>query len=213
MLDPGHQSVVKQELIPIGPGATETRQDYAIGTRGVASGVYEYEVVLIVAKKLQKVLQDKGATVILTRESHDVLVSNRERARMANDAKADAFIRIHCDGSDSPKARGISVLYPGDAYIKDQEVLKNSKELSHAILESLAAETQANNRGLVKRNDLVGFNYCTVPCTLVEMGFMTNPEEDRLLNSGDYQDKLVAGIAEGIMDYLDSKQDSSSEIN
>lgn len=205
VLDPGHQSLIKDVDIPIAPGETETRKDFAIGTRGVATGVFEYEVVLDVAKALKKELEALGAQVILTRENHDVLISNADRAQMANDAGADAFIRIHCDGAENQSARGISVLYPGDKYIKDEAMLKDSLALSKAILKRTVAETQAKDRGVVKRNDLVGFNYCRVPCTLIEMGFMTNPEEDRLLNDKDYQMKLVRGMAQGIQDYLKEK--------
>lgn len=64
--------------------------------------------------------------------------------------------------------------------------------------------TGAKNRGLYERNDQASFNYCKVPCTLIEMGFMTNPEEDRLLNSESYQDKLVLGMVNGILRYFNA---------
>jgi len=205
VLDPGHQSLMKDVDIPIAPGETETRKDFAIGTRGVVTGVFEYEVVLDVAIALKEELEVRGAQVILTRETHDVLISNADRAQIANDAGADALIRIHCDGAENQSARGISVLYPGSKYIKDEAMLKDSLALSKAILKRTVAETKAKDRGVIERNDLVGFNYCRVPCTLIEMGFMTNPEEDRLLNDKDYQMKLVRGIAQGIQDYLEEK--------
>lgn len=178
--------------------------DYAIGTRGVSSGVYEYVVVMEVAKKLKPVLEELGAEVVMTKEDIETAISNVERAEIANSVNADAFIRIHCDGSDNSEARGISVLYPGDKYLSDRDMLDRSLSLSKAILECAVDATGAKNRGLVKRDDLIGFNYCKVPCTLIEMGFMTNPEEDILLNSDEYQDKLVKGIAEGICRYFEN---------
>lgn len=202
-IDPGHQSVVEQKQVPIAPGAKEKGQDFALGTRGVKSGVYEYELVMDVSLKLRDELKALGATVLLTRERHDVLLSNIDRAKMANEANADVFIRIHCDGLDDSSVKGLSVLYPGDKYIKDEDMLAKSYKLSEYVYKSAVASANAKGRGLVERSDLIGFNYSTVPSTLIELGFMTNPDEDRLLNTAEYQDKLVEGMAEGILDYCE----------
>lgn len=203
-VDPGHQSVMIIKKVPVAPGESRTVWDYSIGTRGVETGVYEYAVALRVSKKLRTALEELGARVILTRERDDEPVGNIERAEIANAAKADAFIRIHCDGSDIPEARGISVLYPGSRYIDDNDMLEKSLTLSEFLLEEVVKATGAKNRGLYERNDQASFNYCKVPCTLIEMGFMTNPEEDRLLNSESYQDKLVLGMVNGILRYFNA---------
>lgn len=204
-VDPGHQSVMKKQNVPVAPGEEVMMPDFAIGTKGVSTGVFEYTVVLEVSQKLRDSLEELGAEVVMTREATDTLIGSIERAQIANDAQADIFIRIHCDGSDIPEAKGISVLYPGDKYITDKDMLDKSLALSKSVLNSVIKETQAKDRGLSERNDLVGFNYCKVPCTLIEMGFMTNPDEDKLLNSDSYQDKLVKGIVAGISNYLDSE--------
>lgn len=201
-IDPGHQSVMILKKVPVAPGESRTVWDFSIGTRGAATGIYEYTVALKVAKKLRTALEELGARVVLTRERDDEPVGNVERAEIANDAKADAFIRIHCDGSDIPEARGISVLYPGDRYIDDIDMLEKSTVLSEVLLEEVVKATGAKSRGLVERNDQAAFNYCKVPCTLIEMGFLTNPEEDRLLNSESYQEKLVQGMVNGITRYF-----------
>lgn len=201
-IDPGHQSVMILKKVPVAPGESRTVWDFSIGTRGAATGIYEYTVALKVAKKLRTALEELGARVVLTRERDDEPVGNVERAEIANDAKADAFIRIHCDGSDIPEARGISVLYPGDRYIDDIDMLEKSTVLSEVLLEEVVKATGAKSRDLVERNDQAAFNYCKVPCTLIEMGFLTNPEEDRLLNSESYQEKLVQGMVNGITRYF-----------
>lgn len=59
-----------------------------------------------------------------------------------------------------------------------------------------------SNRGVIERNDLTGFNWSKVPVVLVEMGFMSNPEEDRLLSDDNYQNKLAEGLCKGIMEAL-----------
>lgn len=201
-IDPGHQSVMKWKKVPIAPGASRTVWDYSIGTRGIGTGTYEYTIALQVSQKLRTALEKLGASVILTRENDDEPVGCTQRAEIANEAHADAFIRIHCDGSEIPEAKGISVLYPGGRYIDDSIMLEKSLALSRTLLEETVKATQAQNRGLFERNDQVAFNYCKVPCTLIEMGFLTNPEEDRLLNSKSYQDKLVQGMVSGIVKYL-----------
>ncbi|MCX7773948.1 MAG: N-acetylmuramoyl-L-alanine amidase [Clostridia bacterium] len=200
-LDPGHQSKMSKAKVPIAPNATTMMPDYAIGTRGIKSRVFEYTITLKVAKILEQELTKLGAKVVLTRQKEDELVGSIKRAEIANDAKADIFIRIHCDGLDDSTVHGVSVLYPGDKYIKDKAMLEKSLALSQALLKNTVSATKAKSRGLSKRNDLVGFNYSKVPCTLIEMGFMTNKDEDLKLNSEDYQKKLVQGMVNGILEY------------
>ena len=66
----------------------------------------EYELNLVLAKKVQAILEEKGYQVIMTRTEHDVDISNVERAKIANEAKADAFIRIHANGVDDSSKQG-----------------------------------------------------------------------------------------------------------
>jgi N-acetylmuramoyl-L-alanine amidase len=125
----------------------------------------------------------------MVRDTHDVDISNKERALLCNDAGADVALRIHADGYESPNARGISVLYPSTGAHSAA-----SKKMAAKLLEELIRTTEAKNRGIVPRNDLTGLNWSNVPSILLEMGFMTNPEEDKLLSTDDYQDKLATGM-------------------
>ncbi|MNP18460.1 N-acetylmuramoyl-l-alanine amidase I [compost metagenome] len=116
---------------------------------------------------------------------------------MCNVAEADLAVRIHADGDNSSKTQGISLLYP--AWTEESgEVFNRSKEAAGIILRQTVDATGAVSRGTVPRSDLTGFNWSTVPSVLVEMGFMTNPDEDARLSEPDYLNQLTEGIAVGI---------------
>ena len=96
-LDPGHQAEGDYSLEPISPNSEEMKARVSSGTVGVESGVYEYELVLEISMKLKKKLEENDYNVVMTRETHDVNISNSERAQIANNSQADLFIRIHAD--------------------------------------------------------------------------------------------------------------------
>ncbi len=141
----------------------------------------------------------------MTRTKNDVDISNKERAIFANNNKADVYIRLHADGSENKNAVGASVLTssPKNKYTK--KVQKESEEFSKILLEEYVKATGTKNRGLIYRDDLTGTNWATVPNTLIELGFMSNAEEDKKLSDKDYQDKIIKGLVNGIDRYLGGK--------
>jgi len=200
-IDPGHQARGDNSPEPIGPGASQTKPKVAGGTSGVVTHVPEGQTNLEIGLKLRTALEAQGATVVMTRMSQNVNVSNSERAAIANNAHADLFIRLHCDGSASSSAHGISMLVPA----KNQwtgPIVASSRSAGETLQVAVIAATGAKNDGVVNRGDLSGFNYCKVPSVLIEMGFMTNPTEDRELNSASYQAKLVVGLTQGCINWL-----------
>lgn len=202
-VDAGHQRRGDNTTEPIGPGASTTKPKVTTGATGNYTGKAESEVNLEVAMKLKEILQNRGYEVIMCRTSQDVNLSNSARAAIANKANASAFVRLHCDSSTSSSLHGVSGLAPANSnrYMTNDNI-SASQSLTRSIVSSVCNITGARNRGLMLVNNMSGINWCKVPVCLIEMGFMSNPAEDRDLSSSSYQQKLATGIADGIDQYL-----------
>lgn len=207
VIDPGHSSIVSGEMEPLGPGASEMKAADSTGTQGVVTGVPEYVLTLEVSQKLQRELEARGYTAILTRDTNDVALSCAARAAVANDAAADAFVRIHANGSEDQSVQGAMTICITPENPFYSALYPQARALSEQIIEALCAETGCENDGVWETDTMSGNNWSQMPATIVEMGYMTNPAEDQLMASGEYQDKIVQGIADGIDAYLAASED------
>lgn len=205
-IDAGHQRKGNYDKEPNGPGSDITKAKVSSGTAGTSTGIPEYELTLAVSLYLKDELLARGYEVIMTRETHDVDISNVERAVIANDAKAAAFIRVHADSSDSASAKGVMTICQTPENPYNAEWYEESYELSKLVLEEVVAATGAKKRRVWKTDTMTGINWTTVPTTILEMGFMSNPEEDKLMATEEYRRKIAAGVANAIDKYLQDEE-------
>ncbi|MEL7601773.1 MAG: N-acetylmuramoyl-L-alanine amidase [Bacillota bacterium] len=200
-VDPGHQAHSNSDPEPIAPGSSEMKAKVSSGTYGRFTGVREHEVNLKVGLLLRDLLKDAGATVVMTRTTADVDISNAERAELFNKKKVDLGIRIHCNGSDDPSVAGAFMLVPTENPYKDDCVAA-----AKLVLAEYGKATGISVRkGLTYRSDQTGFNWCERPVINIEMGHMTNKEEDYKLTDADFQKKMAKGIYNGILRYFEDK--------
>ena len=210
VIDPGHQRYADLRQEPLGPGSQETKARVTDGTSGVVTGNRESELNLAVSLLLRDELVSRGCRVVLTRESEDVSQSNMERAAIANELGADAFLRIHANSSDDPEARGIMMLCMTPRNPWCAALYPQSRALAEALLGALgSALGYAEEQRVIWETDTMsGINHCTVPVVIVEMGYMSNPEEDLLLAEEDYRMTIAAAIADGLDAWLATQKDN-----
>ncbi len=203
VIDPGHDAKANPATEPIGPGSQTRKIKDGGGTRGVVTGISEATLTLAVSKRLKLLLENAGVRVIMTRTTTaGVSMGNVARAKIANDAGADLFLRIHADGSSSSSTHGTHTLIPARRRGWTDDIYAPSKRAGSLVQEALVARLGSQDRGLDERSDITGFNWADVPAILVEMGFMTNPTEDRLLATPAYRAKAARGMCEGVLEFL-----------
>ena len=165
-------------------------------------GANEKELNLAVVGKLAEYLEQGGAEVILTRESDDALGEGKrtdmaERRRIANESGADILVSIHQNAFPSAKVRGAQVFYHNSS--------GNGKVLAECVQESLRHRVDgSNNRQAKEDKDYYILRTTEFPAVLVECGFLSNAEEEKLLNDATYQEKLAWAIYCGILDYFEN---------
>lgn len=198
VLDAGHQLREDHGKESIGPGGAETETRMDTGNVGVATGQQEYDLNLAVCLKLKAVLEQRGYQVVLIRNHNAVNVSYVERAEVANKLYADAYISLHAGSSEDGTVRGVTTVCQTSENSYNSSIYEECKELAEKILDETVEVTGATKQEVRETDDMSGLNWCQVPVTYVEMGYLSNADEDRLLTTEAYQQKLAEGIANGI---------------
>lgn len=171
-------------------------------------GTTEAETNLKIALKLQNLLEQSGATVILTRSDENAIydidsktlkqkkISDiHNRVKIGNESSADIFVSIHLNKIPQQQYYGWQTFY--------QEQSEQSIKLAKSIQSNLNEAIQRDNKRVaMKIDNIYIMKHVEIPTTIVECGFLSNPEEEKMLLTDEYQDKLAWGIYNGIMDYF-----------
>ncbi len=202
VIDPGHQSKAMTDKEPNGPGSSEMKMKVTAGTAGKTSGLSETQLNLTIGLMLRDELVNRGYTVMMTRETNDVSISNIERAQFANEAGAEAFIRIHANGSDNTSTNGALTICQTPSNPYNGGLYAQSRKLSDCVLDAYVASTGFKKQYVWETDTMTGINWSNVPSTIIEMGYMSNPTDDENMANPEYQRLMTIGIANGIDNYF-----------
>ena len=173
-----------------------------------SSGITEANINLAITKKVQSLLEQSGCNVILTRSDENGIydldattlrekkvTDIKNRVKIGNESSANAFVSIHLNKIPQ------SQYYGWQAFFKQND--KESEELAKSLQEELNSSIQRENkREALKITGKYIIEHVEIPIAIIECGFLSNPEEERLLQQNEYQDRIAWGIYNGIMDYF-----------
>ena len=176
-------------------------------------GISEKSLTLAIQSRVKAKLEAEGYQVVTTRTS-DTYVDLTDRSRAANASESDIFVSIHINASGSSAAQGIETYYYqpyaeypsriNATYHANPTRLSMSDTLANAIQSSLINATGAQNQG-VKRRTFAVLRETTAPAVLLELGFLSNPQEAARLNTSSYQETLANAIVAGIKSYYEKE--------
>jgi len=191
VIDPGHGSIQ--------PGGWTDP-----GAIGRVLGIYERDINLAVALKVRDLLTQHGANVVMTHSTGQTYLSLAGRADVANRINADIFVSIHCNSHTNPAISGTSVYYYAPTWhsqLSSQRWLR--QRLATYIQNEVVKSAGRKNLGILEENFAV-LRETTVPSVLVEMAYLSNPEEERLLATDSFRNQIAWGIFKGIEAYFKS---------
>ncbi|MGL5692476.1 MAG: N-acetylmuramoyl-L-alanine amidase CwlD [Peptostreptococcaceae bacterium] len=186
------------------------------GHGGIDSGasnkdktIYEKDINLAITLKLKELIESSGGNVILTRNDDSSLYEEgsnkttrqkynenlKNRKKIVDESNADMFVSIHLNSFEQSKYTGAQTFYP--------DGMKDSTELAKCVQSELKRVVDnSNNRVIKPRDNLYLLKNCKMPSILIECGFLSNEKEAQLLNSEEYQEKIVWAIYSGIQKYF-----------
>ena len=170
------------------------------GAKGVHTGQAEYDLNLRVALLVRDELISRGYSVVMIRETNNVHISNMERAEIANKYEAAAYIRIHANSWEDESMQGALTICQTaqNPYPDCAAHYEASKLLSDCVLTKFCAQTSRKNLGVREMDNYTGTNWSRVPTTIVEMGFLSNTAEDRIMATDLFRREAATGICNGL---------------
>lgn len=195
------------------------------GAVGIDTKVTEKSIALDMVRRLRPMLQAEGYNVVLTRDSDDK-IDLYKRAAIANGIGGDLFISVHVNAAESRQASGIEMLYYPETKRASREIdvhgmsaeevqkaikaqqsqmTRNNKQFAQIMQKSLVDATGAVNRGIVERPRVVVIRETAMTAILAEIGFSSNPNEERLLQTEEYKDKLARAMVKGVKEYFEKQ--------
>ena len=197
VIDPGHSSTGTSGNEPVSPNSSTTKLKDGLGATGSYTNIPEHKTNMSVALLVKKELTSRGYNVILTKQDVAESKSNIERAEVGNKNNADLVVRIHADSAENSSISGASMHVPANNEYTSS-FYKISKSYGTKILNTYVDEIGIKNRGVIERNDLTGFNWSKVPVVLIEMGFLSNKEDDNFVSNTANHPKIAKAISDGI---------------
>lgn len=203
-------NVIETVTLPVTNKVIVIDAGHGVPDEGAESpnGISEAKINLSIALKLQKLLEQSGATVILTRSDdngiYDIdsktlkekkISDLKNRVKIGNESSADAFISIHLNKIPQQKYSGWQTFYKSS----DENSIKLAKTIQNNLNKSIQKD---NDRVPMKLDSIYIVKNIEIPITVVECGFLSNPDEEKELLNDEYQNKLAWGIFSGIMDYF-----------
>jgi N-acetylmuramoyl-L-alanine amidase len=201
-------SRIRRIVVDAGHGGQDHGATSRYGTR-------EKDLVLDVARRVRDELRSLGLDVIMTRDS-DFFVPLEERSQIANGRQADLFVSIHANASQSPSLKGFEIYHvppwAGNDIEdrKDSQARAESVRMAGIVADAVERSVEISNRRIKSARFMV-LKQTLCPAVLIEMGYITNREDEKRLNDPLYRQKLARGIVWGLLDYKShvDKEDSS----
>ncbi len=201
-IDAGHQRYGMKEKEPNGPGSTVMKAMVSTGTAGVTTRIAERELNLAVSLYLRDELISRGYGVVMIREVQEVSISNVQRALIANAYEADAFVRIHANGSTNREVNGALTICQTENNPYNAALYAQSYALSQCLLEAHCAATGVKQNRITRTDTMTGINWANIPVTIMEMGYMSNSAEDVLMATDAFRQNAAIGMANGLDAYF-----------
>lgn len=202
VIDPCNQLVANTSQEPLGPNSNQTKPGASAGSVGGLYGTRESQINLDYAVALRAELQSRGYQVLLTRDSEEADITNKQRAEMANASGATVWIRLGvCESLDSEMS-GIMAQCISERNSYHSELYRDSHALATRVLQGITDNIDVTNHGIYENDQMVAFNWSEIPVISIDIGFMSNATDEANLVTDWYKETMVKGIADGLDYYF-----------